>query len=223
MVLVLICLIFVAVVLTILLIRPEIFQTTDLFSDRELNDLEDKNNEEEKLISKFNCPIPYLLVGNSCCLDSNNNRICDNDESYSDDIVSQKCYYPYVKIGSNCCIDDNDNRVCDNDETDKDRITSKDIDSPFDISSVDVSKYEISFRLKNDGNDDLIILTIDLEDCDIEEQNYTLKVDNRKTFSLDCDFDYGSFNSDLTVEYRIVGSNITETADGRIKGYIGRR
>ncbi len=30
------------------------------------------------------CNKPYILVGNSCCLDSNNNNICDNDEKQED-------------------------------------------------------------------------------------------------------------------------------------------
>ena len=30
------------------------------------------------------CNKPYILVGNSCCLDSNNNNICDNDEIKED-------------------------------------------------------------------------------------------------------------------------------------------
>ena len=27
------------------------------------------------------CNPPYILVGNECCLDQNNNRVCDNDET----------------------------------------------------------------------------------------------------------------------------------------------
>jgi len=30
---------------------------------------------------KVTCNPPYILVGNSCCLDTNNNKICDKDET----------------------------------------------------------------------------------------------------------------------------------------------
>ena len=29
---------------------------------------------------KIMCNKPYILIGNSCCLDKNDNKICDNDE-----------------------------------------------------------------------------------------------------------------------------------------------
>ena len=32
-------------------------------------------------LSKPTCNEPYILVGNDCCLDQNNNKICDNDET----------------------------------------------------------------------------------------------------------------------------------------------
>ena len=62
------------------------------------------------------CNKPYILVGNSCCLDSNNNNICDTDEVKETKTEEVSCNPPYIKVGNNCCLDKNDNKVCDNDE-----------------------------------------------------------------------------------------------------------
>lgn len=57
------------------------------------------------------CNKPYIGVGNECCLDINENKICDNDEKQLN-----ICQKPYIQIGLNCCIDGNDNSICDKDE-----------------------------------------------------------------------------------------------------------
>ena len=41
------------------------------------NDSETSNSIKSEII----CDKPYLLVGTSCCLDNNDNRVCDKDES----------------------------------------------------------------------------------------------------------------------------------------------
>src|SRR3989344_5081516 len=67
---------------------------------------------------KTTCNKPYILVGNSCCLDENSNSICDSDESKKETIQETKpaCNKPYIQVGSTCCLDKNDNKICDNDE-----------------------------------------------------------------------------------------------------------
>ena len=62
------------------------------------------------------CNKPYILVGNSCCLDKNNNNICDNDEKTEITKEENLCSSPYIKVGNNCCLDKNENKICDNDE-----------------------------------------------------------------------------------------------------------
>ena len=61
------------------------------------------------------CNKPYTLVGNSCCLDKNDNKICDKDEETAKNEVV--CSPPYIKVGTNCCLDKNNNKICDNEET----------------------------------------------------------------------------------------------------------
>jgi len=45
-----------------------------------------------------------------CCLDENDNKICDYDE------IDITCDKPYMKLNNWCCLDKNDNGICDNDE-----------------------------------------------------------------------------------------------------------
>src|SRR3989338_9356658 len=64
---------------------------------------------------------PYILVGNECCLDKNDNSICDKDEAKeglnAKEEPKQICNKPYIQVGSECCLDKNDNQICDKDET----------------------------------------------------------------------------------------------------------
>ena len=62
------------------------------------------------------CNKPYILVGNSCCLDKNNNNVCDNDEVKEKTKEELTCNSPYIKVGNNCCLDKNNNGICDSDE-----------------------------------------------------------------------------------------------------------
>jgi len=63
------------------------------------------------------CNKPYILVGNDCCLDKNDNSICDSDESEESKEQKPICNRPYIQVGGSCCLDKNDNKICDKDET----------------------------------------------------------------------------------------------------------
>ncbi|GEM_PF-2431270 len=83
------------------------------------------------------CNKPYILVGNSCCLDENDNSICDTDEEQEPEaeptvtpkeeepIIPEpeeepeeqvKCEAPYIQVGTDCCLDADSNQICDKDE-----------------------------------------------------------------------------------------------------------
>ena len=60
------------------------------------------------------CNKPYILVGNSCCLDKNDNKICDNDEKEASTTAPPSEYKPnkICKIPGFYCLDysvDSDN------------------------------------------------------------------------------------------------------------------
>lgn len=85
------------------------------------------------------CNKPYILVGNSCCLDKNNNNVCDKDEEKTKEEVT--CDKPYIKVGNNCCLDKNDNKICDSDEKEITTSTSEE-KSNFSIADLqsDINK-----------------------------------------------------------------------------------
>lgn len=87
------------------------------------------------------CNKPYTLVGNSCCLDKNDNKICDNDETTSGKNEEINCNIPYIKVGNNCCLDKNNNKICDNDEKES-AATSKEYKLNFSIDDLqsDINK-----------------------------------------------------------------------------------
>ena len=56
-------------------------------------DLGDSSNNDLERISSNNfvvCNSPYIRFATTCCLDENNNSICDKDESVEDDNFIQK-------------------------------------------------------------------------------------------------------------------------------------
>ena len=49
-----------------------------------------------------------MKLGSSCCLDKDDNKICDSDEQ---EII---CNKPYITDRYNgCCLDKNNNKICD--------------------------------------------------------------------------------------------------------------
>ena len=226
-VLLVIVLILVLITIVVILLQPYIsFKITNP------NAQELKTKEAVKQESyEITCNPPYIKVGISCCLDQNYNRICDSEEKTIETETEkyETCYPPYIKRAGSCCLDENENGICDSDDyyndnynQDNTRVISKDIDSPFAISSVDVTKDELSFSLKNEGDVDVVITKITEDDCDSKKYNKAIPIDSKKSFSLDCDFGYGISTGDLEVEYQESGSNVTQTSSGTIKVEIQR-
>ncbi|MFC1774975.1 hypothetical protein ACFLZN_01520 [Nanoarchaeota archaeon] len=58
-------------------------------------------------IDGVTCNKPYIKVGKECCLDQNENSICDSDEV-------PKCGENEILVFGECCPDTNQNNQCDN-------------------------------------------------------------------------------------------------------------
>ncbi|MDD5193493.1 MAG: hypothetical protein PHF67_02805 [Candidatus Nanoarchaeia archaeon] len=209
--LVIFTLVLLAVVITVFFTKPS-FVTGLGFPNVLTSKIVDERNYETNL-QEITCNYPYIKVGDECCLDKDANWICDRDEQSKE--VLDSCGYPYIEIGSQCCLDDNDNGICDKDDEGRTRIRNSDIDSPFDINSIDIEKDELSFDLENEGSEDVIIKKIKIDDCDTEHPDKTIEAGDDKRFNLDCDF-YSRVRSDIEIEYMEVGSNETLTANGEI-------
>ena len=93
---------------------------------------------------KVVCNKPYILVGNSCCLDKNNNNICDKDEAVENKEEELTCSSPYIKVGNNCCLDKNDNNICDEDEKEETTIGKTQEETTYDISDVQANINKIT-------------------------------------------------------------------------------
>lgn len=52
-----------------------------------------------------------MRFGTSCCLDADNDKICDADKP-----TTTTCQSPYILVGKDCCLDANSNSICDRDE-----------------------------------------------------------------------------------------------------------
>lgn len=49
--------------------------------------------------SNMVCNTPYIIKGNECCLDQNDNKICDTDESMASQSLKQECPYECCSNG----------------------------------------------------------------------------------------------------------------------------
>lgn len=176
------------------------------------------------------CNSPYIQVGNSCCLDQNYNSICDKDETSTTSPTTVTitpttpevtCSLPYIKRNNACCLDEDGNGICDKDELSSSgsiyRTRRASIDDPFHISNIELIRDTISFRLKNDGDKDIIVKLIDIDDCGSDNFERQLDAGERKTFDVDCDDRLTHIDSDMTIRYMEVGSNVTKSSDGTIE------
>lgn len=59
------------------------------------------------------CEAPKEKIGLVCCLDLNDNQICDSNEISTS---GAGCKKPYIFDGTSCCLDINENGICDKDE-----------------------------------------------------------------------------------------------------------
>ncbi|VVB78068.1 Uncharacterised protein [uncultured archaeon] len=208
-------LVLITIVIVVVVMQPELI--TGKKSGISENKVKEINNE-------ITCNSPYIEVGNECCLDSNYNLICDKDEAY----LSQKniCDLPYIEKNGVCCPDMNYNGVCDNQEVTNDygygereyKITRSHIDSPFHLSNPELYRDSISIELRNDGDEDYMIKSIDIEHCGFESVNKVLGKDKKKTFYIDCDSSIlRRVNSDLEVRYSLINNTDILTASGYIE------
>lgn len=211
--LVIFTLVLLAIVITVFFTKPAFVTGLGFPNAMTSKIVDEKNYETYK--PEITCNSPYIKVGNECCLDKNFNGICDRDETQLS-ISEPACTYPYIKINTECCLDDNNNGICDKEDTGRTRIRSSDIDYPFDINSIDIENDKLSFDLENEGNDDVIIKKIKIDDCDTEHPDRTIEKGDDKRFNLDCNF-YSKVNSDIDIEYMKVGGNETLTASGEIR------
>ena len=80
-------------------------------------------NELKEKHEKSLCPQKYMRLGTTCCLDKNNNTICDSDEQKNPAYggcgmypTSPTCEAPNIKVGTRCCADENNNKICDDED-----------------------------------------------------------------------------------------------------------
>ncbi len=80
------------------------------------NTQEFQNNNEkvtikiQKLNNNYVCNTPYIKHENSCCIDINNNKICDKDENEKN--KNQDSYYVIEGCGDGICTVDEKNNCC---------------------------------------------------------------------------------------------------------------
>lgn len=118
------------------------------------------------------CRSPYILVGLSCCLDANNNSICDADENKKEGII---CSKPYIRVGAGCCLDRNNDKICDSEELWKTAAPSTERKYNYTIDNVQAN---INKALLKDS-DKVIFRKVN-----ITPDDYEFHTDGKKTTTL---------------------------------------
>lgn len=159
------------------------------------------------------CNRPYIQVGTECCLDSNDNKVCDSDEK---ELI--QCNRPYIQVGLSCCLDKNENLICDNDEqsdslTKKSSLPSKEITIDtcgytepihFDCRYGFIWKDGIEFKLRmiEKGQYKIKKLVFKQVDCEIElpdDPQYILKFHDEVVFNVPCNISKESVEIDVNI------------------------
>ena len=103
------------------------------------------------------CNEPYMRLGDGCCLDQNQNKICDKDEQLDASLGTNKpsvinnppvtespateppaedsCKYPYSKVNGVCCMDHDQNNICD--------VTNDGVDDGTDVVDENVGSLQL--------------------------------------------------------------------------------
>ncbi|MEM0465583.1 MAG: hypothetical protein QXW97_02685 [Candidatus Pacearchaeota archaeon] len=168
------------------------------------------------------CYFPFVKIGDICCLDKNINRVCDNlEEQILREFKKEEnvfCQRPYIQEGTRCCLDENYNKICDDYEfrySNNNRYRTN-IDDPFEIKEIDVSRKDLTLDIKNIGEEKVTITMIKVDECDKIKPNKSLDIGEKKSFFFDCDFTV-KINSDIKIEYKIENSTELKIAEGYIK------
>ncbi len=125
---------------------------------------------EDDIDKAIKCETPYIRHEVGCCLDQNDNKICDKDESLIiEEEIKSNCGYPYISTEYNqeCCLDKNSNNVCDIKEnvTEESNKASCD-DVGLHIYKTELNGFTILVTLKNTGNIDIEKITYTFDRCD---------------------------------------------------------
>ncbi|MFA5855951.1 MAG: hypothetical protein WC867_01225 [Candidatus Pacearchaeota archaeon] len=218
-VLVIISLILITVILTVILVKPSLLDYNKNYPQEQKIVVEksnDYNNNRQPI-----CYPPYRTFGLSCCLDSNYNGICDNDEIPKQTDNIEYCELPYIKIGTSCCLDDNRNGRCDLNDYGRydDEYYEREsayLNSPFFLYDYSVGTDRITLYIKNEASETITLVDLEIDDCEKIDSGDTLAKNEKKRFSFDCDRDY-NFDRDITITYQKEGSNGTRTSSGNIE------
>lgn len=97
-----------AVILAAIVILAMIAAACDTFVEPDSADSQDSAAPVSET-----CSPPYKVIAGLCCLDEDDNGMCD---AFEEEEPEPECPDGQVKIGMVCCVDDNENEVCDNSE-----------------------------------------------------------------------------------------------------------
>jgi len=145
--------------------------------------------------NKVVCNEPYILVGTSCCLDQNDNSICDNDESQSsptgEPILSQSNTIEECHIGGR-----------------------------FECESYIINNDKITLKLKSKNIDyqapkSIYLPSIGLEGCELNLDpsfDNALEYQESRIFEIPCNINKDSVDTKLIIEF--ISYKLTTNAYG---------
>ncbi|MFC1691853.1 hypothetical protein ACFL0W_06765 [Nanoarchaeota archaeon] len=159
--------------------------------------LDDLSDEDLARISEkaVICNKPYIRVGIECCLDQDDNKICDRDEP--------SCDAGKSLIDGKCCIDQNQNEVCDYDESvevkekvDEPAVVKKIVDEPEKKIVLEPIVVEEAEPVKK-----IVVEPVVVEEADEPEKKTIEPVDETSDYLFYDDFSNGYLESNWQALY----------------------
>lgn len=162
------------------------------------------------ITTPVSCSYPYMADGKGgCCLDQNHNGICDEYEN------NYQYGYP---INYNNGYNQVYNSPYNNGYNYPDNYQHATIDDPFHISNFAVYGDYLELQIRNQGDRDYIITSLNADQCGSRSVNTTIPQGQEKTFNINCDGTLTTINSDLEVTYTDIYGNNSQTAEGNLMG-----
>ncbi len=148
------------------------------------------------------CNTPYIRIGEGCCVDSNDNQICDKDEL---ELIGEIVQVPPGKYTSGTAI----------------------VTAPWYINAWNVkggTSNSVTLELKNNGGEDYGLLEVSLDDddnnCDDSSTvGWTVTAGSSQTVTVKCSDDLiegDNFKADIKITYLERESNIKLFSTGTV-------
>ena len=175
--------------------------------------ISESGNNEQITTKEAVCSPPYIKNYSNCCLDQNNNGICDSDEV-------KKELQPQAETPKEIAAQPSESRE-QQQETEKKPTGTCSLSAGMICADFKISRTNIMVTLSNSLNYDARSVVVEAQNCG-DGSVLDLAKGESKTFTIVCSYPLpgSSYDGVLSVQYTNVNTRISYYDSGKLKGNI---